>query len=756
MKQLVLFAILICLYSTSVFSQNIGIQGVVYDSIAGKVLQGANLQIIETGNIEVSNKAGRYFFPDLSKGTTYTIIASYTGYASKQKIITLEEKTPTVHFKLQEVSTPLDEVVVTGTGTVHHIQAVPLMTEVIGKKFLSMYSGQSIEAILAGLSPSFDFNKNNMGSNIQMNGLGNQYILILINGERIHGDVGGQNILGLINPTDIEKVEIVKGASSSLYGSDAIAGVINIITQKEKAKIALQNNSRIASYGSIQQSNKVSLAKGKWRSTTLFNLKHSDGWQNTKQEWFRKRIFYNSVTKTANEFTDYKISERIDFKANKKFSANIEGNYYQKEIKRPSGEPQYVTFGMSYKSQSYAARAKYQYNNKTYFTLNSSYNQTRYFHDFTHITEKEHVLQDGTIVHPVYYPGDQFQVNKQERFFSHAKSVFELTEKQTISAGVEFEKSGLTAPFRLLSQKESDFSLSAYLQDEYNISDDLNITGGLRLLKHEKFGWHCTPKISLLKKWANFNLRGTWSQGFKTPSIKELHYHYERTMMSKLRLYLGNEDLKPETSNYYSIAAEYQSSQFSLSISTYLNKLKDMISLREIPTAYADKIRDIDKTMQYKNIEDATTKGVELTAKCRLKHKIKLGASYSYLDAKGHFLNQDNEIEKMTINGTAHHRANLYALWEHPWETYTLGIGLFGKGQSKRYYKEYGNADGYTTFRLNTQHKLFTTKPYNLEINTGIDNIFDYKETKPYGYNYATKTPGRVFYISLIIHYKKY
>ncbi len=74
---------------------------------------------------------------------------------------------------------------------------------------------------------------------------------------------------------------------------------------------------------------------------------------------------------------------------------------------------------------------------------------------------------------------------------------------------------------------------------------------------------------------------------------------------------------------------------------------------------------------------------------------------------------------------------------------------------SMHYGRTYGDADGYVTCRMNTQHKLLSLSKYNVEINTGIDNIFDYKEDKPYGYNYATKTPGRTFYISLIINYKK-
>ena len=133
-------------------------------------------------------------------------------------------------------SDSLQEVVVTGTGTQHLLKDAPVQTEVITQKMLRNYGGKSLEDILAGLTASFAFAEGDMGSQMQLNGLGNSYILILIDGKRIHGDVGGENDLGLIDPHNIEKIEIVKGAQSALYGSDAMAGVVNIITKKHTQK----------------------------------------------------------------------------------------------------------------------------------------------------------------------------------------------------------------------------------------------------------------------------------------------------------------------------------------------------------------------------------------------------------------------------------------------------------------------------------------------------------------------------------------
>ena len=94
----------------------------------------------------------------------------------------------------------IQEVVVTGTGTQHLLKNAPVQTEVISRRMLDSYGGKSIEEILSGLTASFAFAEGDMGSQMQMGGLGNSYILILIDGKRIHGDVGGENDLGLIDP----------------------------------------------------------------------------------------------------------------------------------------------------------------------------------------------------------------------------------------------------------------------------------------------------------------------------------------------------------------------------------------------------------------------------------------------------------------------------------------------------------------------------------------------------------------------------
>ena len=209
-------------------------------------------------------------------------------------------------------SDSLQEVVVTGTGTQHLLKDAPVQTEVITQKMLRQYGGKSLEDILSGLTASFAFNEGDMGSQMQLNGLGNSYILILIDGKRIHGDVGGENDLGLIDPHNIEKIEIVKGAQSALYGSDAMAGVINIITKKHTEKgVYADNVTRYGSHNDLRQHNSVVLRFGQFSSQTNFQLQRSDGWQNTTEEWAEAMVLTDSKNMTVNKFQNWQVAERL-------------------------------------------------------------------------------------------------------------------------------------------------------------------------------------------------------------------------------------------------------------------------------------------------------------------------------------------------------------------------------------------------------------------------------------------------------------
>ena len=663
----------------------------------------------------------------------------------------------------------LQEVVVTGTGTQHLLKNAPVQTEVITHRMLKDYGGRSLEDILAGLTASFAFNQDDMGSQMQLNGLGNDYILVLIDGKRIHGDVGGQNDLSLIDPQNIEKIEIVKGASSALYGSDAIAGVINVITKKHNEGFLVENSTRGGSYGDLRQHNGLGIAIGKFKSYTNFHLQHSDGWQNTATEDPRQTEFLieDSRNMTVNRHTSWQVSERLTYEPLKNLEFYAEGSTYWKRIYRPSGKYAAVdvkTYDMAYRNQSLAAGGIWKLKKTDKVTLDVNWDRHAYYYHYTDTT-----LTDGydprgnfTPYYP-YFPGDEELQSDQRRIMAHLKGIFTLPYDNRLSAGLEWRYDYLEAPMRVAGGVARDNTEAVYVQDEFRYVFSpkvaMNITGGLRLNNNGQFGLNLSPKISgMLSLGDNIRLRATWSQGFKTPTPKELYYRYVK-YMNGTYLYLGNEGLKPQTSNYFAVSGEYNWQGLNVTVTGYINKVKDMITLVTIPNsqAPAEYIVKYDprKTRQYQNLETAETKGVDVSVRYRLNREWMLGGSYSYLDtdAKKYDTNHDKLVD-VVIDGMAHHKGSWFATWNHDFSSvYHMGIGLYGRMSSKRYYQINGDGKGYQIWRLSTNHEFPVSKKWLFRLEAGIDNIFDYVDRTYHGLHLGTTTPGRTIYGTLTIRF---
>ena len=656
----------------------------------------------------------------------------------------------------------LQEVVVTGTGTQHLLKDAPVQTEVISHRQLQQYAGKSIEDILSGLTASFEFSENDMSSRLQMNGLGNSYVLILIDGRRLHGDNGGENDLSLIDPHNIEKIEIVKGASSALYGSDAIAGVINIITKKHREQgIMLENTSRFGSYGDIRQHDGIALNIGRLSSYTNFQLQHSDGWQNTSEEAPSQTEYHitDSRNMTVNRHTNWQIAERLTYQLTPGLELYADGSIYWKRIYRPCGHHPGVdvkTWDLQYDNASLSAGGKWKLNDTDIITLDADWKRHAYNYVYTDTTLTDGYVNGRFTNYFPYFPDDKELQSDQRLTNISLKGVFDLPYEQRLSAGFDYRYDWLKAPMRVAGGKATDNTEAIYLQDELSLLDPLHLTTGLRLTRNEGFGFRLTPKLSaMLKLGDGLRLRATWSQGFKTPTPKELYYQYIKNM-NGVYLYLGNTDLKAQHSNYFGVSAEYSVGHLTVTVAPYYNKVNDMITLVTIPTKQApgdliSKYNPI-RVRQYQNMEDAKTYGVDVTVRYQTK-SFTAGGSYSYLDTEANQYDSENDvILPVTIDGMAHHKASVYATWNHQFsKSYQLGVGLYGRMSSKRYYQIDGDGKGYQLWRISTNHQIGKL----WRIDAGVDNIFNFVDRTPHGLHLGTTSPGRTVYASLTVRFNQ-
>ena len=675
-------------------------------------------------------------------------------------------------------SDSLQEVVVTGTGTQHLLKNAPVQTEVITQKMLRQYGGKSLEDILAGLTASFAFNEGDMGSQMQLNGLGNSYILILIDGKRIHGDVGGENDLGLIDPHNIEKIEIVKGAQSALYGSDAMAGVVNIITKKHTEKgVFVDNSTRYGSHNDLRQHNSLVLTFGDFSSQTNFQMQRNDGWQNTAEEYAEAMVLTDSKNKTVNKFKNWQVAERLTYKPLKSLELYAEGSYYKKNILRPQNGTHpscdVYTYDLRYNNASASLGGKWYprgeksevRGKRDYITLDVDWNKHAYYYDYTAkhydyvlLQGEEYGDQNGEWFSVAMLPGQSKLQSDQQRVMGLLKGIFYLPYENTLNAGAEYRYDYLKAPERTETGTASDQTAALYVQDEFNMLEWLNITAGLRLVDNRSFGLRLTPKISAMLSVGDFRFRLGWSQGFKTPTVKELHYRYLHVMGSSTFFNIGNTNLDPQISNYYSANIEYRGRNFTASVTGYLNKLDNMIALvnvssGEIPagitTAYLGDGSTNVQARMYKNMDDARTCGLDFTLSYKVMKGLTLNAAYSYLDTKAHLYDEKTErMNTVVIDGTAHHKWNASAMYSHTFSpSYALGISLSTRGSSTRYYQNNGNGKAYQIWRIKTTHDLGKQdKMLAYRLEAGVDNIFNFVDRTMRPYHLGNNTSGTTVY----------
>ena len=231
-------------------------------------------------------------------------------------------------------------------------------------------------------------------------------------------------------------------------------------------------------------------------------------------------------------------------------------------------------------------------------------------------------------------------------------------------------------------------------------------------------------------------------------------------------LYLGNPDLKAQTSDYLSASIEFSHKGLSASVTGYRNILENMITLvnvdvSQIPIGTAEYTGDGSERIvprMYMNMENAQTSGIDVSVTWRINSEFTLGGSYSWLDTKANIYNTDHSrLEEVTIDGMANHKGNIYGTWQHRFnDAYRLGLGVYGRASSTRYYQNNGNGKPYQIWKLTTTHDIGRSKKGLIwRVEAGIDNILNYKETTPHGLHYGTTTPGRTFYCTFSLKFSK-
>lgn len=649
----------------------------------------------------------------------------------------------------------LNPVVVTGTGTHQRLKNTPAPVSVITANEIKRAGITDFQEALTMMVPSLSFRPNAMGSYLMMNGLSNKHVLILVNGRKVTGDISGNIDLNQIDMTRIKRIEVLNGAASSLYGSDAIGGVINIITNTPKDVAAFSSNSRYTRENQFSQGLNLDIAKGKIGSYTSYKYDHSDGWQNSRLTEDDDELI-ETIAPLSIGYSSNKLSQKFTYDATDRLSFYADGGYYNRRLERPvtrkdiSGGSNYNT---AYEGYSWGSGAKYKFGKRD--VIQFDYSGNNYASRYKYLVENSG-----------YLPG-QYALSKLQKFHdAELKGIFGFTTNSTTVVGIDYRREVLYRPDADLNK--GVYTASAYGQHEMKLWNRLATVIGIRYDHHEQTGGRFTPKVATMYNIGDFNIRATYAAGFRAPGIDELYYHLFKPMGSRYTISLGNKNLEPEYSNYYSVNTEYRTNRFSVSVTGYLNYVKNMVTskstkFKDLTEAEQNKLRQEFPEMEgvptskisvknYLNFEKATVKGVEINLNAILFSGFTLAGNYIYAYGRG----QNHTGEWQNIERSVRHTATVTGNYTHSWGNYTLNLNLNGRLQSKVYYPgdADGDAPGYGIWNLNTHHTFDDFRNFVVEPGIGIENIFNKKDNRPLNKNFALYSPGRSVVISLALRLK--
>jgi outer membrane receptor for ferrienterochelin and colicins len=696
MKNYLILALI--LFPLTVFSQEAGISGKVVLSDSSSV-HGATIMIVGTTLGTVTDKNGNYSVNKTNPGL-YTLRISLLGYETQEKTITLLKGKNTADFVLKESNLNLNEVVVTGTRSEKTLKNVPVITQIISARQMLNLGITTVAGALQNMVPGLDISQFGTRTSITMQGMDSKYVLFLIDGERIAGEVNGDIDYSMLNLENIDHMEIIKGASSSLYGSNAIGGVINIITKKITEPFDAKFYSRYSKYNELFSGGGIGIKKGIVGSRTSLNFSRTDGYDNTPEsphDW------------TQNPYTSYSINQKFEITPDSRFSIIPYFSYYHFERGNVSARPAhdlYTDFNGGLKGEYFLGK----------HSIDFSYYRDRYntFNVLELLDNKRDTVS-----------WDFIQTGR-------VQGNFNLSEKNNLIAGIEYNSDKLYT-VRIDGGIKSSGEAVFFVQEDLRLGKRWNIIAGIRGSDHTNYGLNAAPKISVMFKQGFLNLRASAGTGFRSPSLKELYMYFDHFGEWYI---IGNPSLKPESSKYISGSIEFLKPWNNSTVTVYRNELSNMITDRWLPDSAL-------LTRQYQNVASASVYGIDFILKQKICTGLWLNTGYSYVHSR------DNQTG-FQLYGTAKNSGNVALDYYFRQKGYSFTAQIYCKLMGEKFYE--ATVDGTPPDKPYNSWRFTFSQEYKwLRISTGLDNIFNVKIPN----NLDFISPGRRFFVGLNIDFGK-
>ena len=678
------------------------IKGVVMTA-NGEPLAGASI-VVEGTNINCGSNSKGEFSLNVQKDKVYKLRVSYLGYTPR--LITVPASGhPLLKIKLQPSETALNELVVTGSRYERQLKDVPVITRVISREEIETVNPVDFTTLLEYTLPGIQFYYNTMSQvpEITYQGMDAKAVLFLLDGERISGESGDSNIdYSRFNINDIERIEVVRGAASTLYDSRAIGGVINIITKKSVRPFTASMHTRYAGKKGQSYSASAGVNLHRFSSLTSFGWRKRDSYLVKDEQGKQKEIINpdGSVTKSKTDpvafniygYSIMDVSQKLSYNFSDRFTGSARISYYTNKRDKYDNARYY----QRYRDLILSGKLKWQFADNQ--NLDLSYIRDNYIKDNVYVDDDERVYGNVNSTIRLYYTG--------------------MFGKHTLSGGVDLLREDMKHHFMKDTATVHMNQYSFCLQDDWQLTDKMNIVVGVRGDKGGSYRLHFTPKVSVLyRPLKTITLRAGYSQGYRIPNLKELYQEFNMGGMG-IMMY-GNKDLKPEEGTQISASVEYDYKGLNLSFSTYHNRYKNKISYEYISPGKS-------WNMKYVNALNVKTTGVEVTANYKLPFGLRFSGGYSYVY-------DYDERDGYNMSWVRPHSARLSSVYKHRFGKTTESVAFNTSWVSSITRYAYSSSDKtYTKTKYDPRTlcslNLRSELPRGIAIGLMVDNIFNYRD----------------------------
>ncbi|MBN8469081.1 TonB-dependent receptor [Corallococcus exiguus] len=575
--------------------------------------------------------------------------ASVSAEAVPAKPVQAVEATPPVE------EPPALQTVVTSSRTQERLRETPVATEVITRSEI-VASGARDASELLNARPGFVVQQGFSGSGLSMQGLAPEYVLVLVDGERVTGKVDGNIDLSRLSLEDIEQVEIVKGPGSVLYGSDAVAGVVNFITRRAQRTLGADLRAAYGTLGRLDLD-----ATGETRG---------DAWGLRMSAGLQRRDAYDldttDIGTTGSTLSGYDLSARGDWRGSETLSLEGTASYSHRIQRGVDLGAAGAVFDRATRDNTFASRLSpsWKLGEKVNLRADVSYGhyERRYLRDQRNASAL-----------------DTVEDTRDQQARVGAQMDARPGGGHALVVGTEYLGEWLQSD-RLDGGRGRRGRGSLYAQDSWTLWERKGLVAmrGGRVDVDSQFGLALTPRFALkVDPLSWLTVRGSYGWGYRAPSFQDLLIDFENPSVGYT--VRGNPDLKPERSRSFSFNVETRPTRDSVVwVGLFQHSLRDMISASL--QSEGDFLR-----YSYINIARARVRGGELGLRQTLPGRIQVELGYTLTDGT------DQELDR-ALEGQARHRLTAQATWRH--REWGLEANLRGALTGERPFYPDTNGDG--------------------------------------------------------------